>query len=170
MKSWGELREAESIHWNKLSKPERIELLKTSGFPSRFAREKWKQLDFRAKERMGKMINKTTQGEFALKEGVKEDAPLNQASGSAVAGLGDEPPVKKKRKRKKFAGMEVFEVTPEEYVKCLHGRTRYERWCKKFNMEDINNVEIQKYSYKYPKKSIIVQNEITGEMSYLMRR
>ena len=91
-------------------------------------------------------------------------------SGGFVAGLGEDPPVKqkKKRKRDKFAGCEVFEVTPEEYSKCVRGRTRYERWSKKLNMEESD--DIRSYAHKNPNSSIIVKNSQTGEMSYLMKR
>ena len=100
-----------------------------------------------------------------------EDAPINTASGGAIKGMGkppeDGPPVKK---RKKFAGADVFEVTAEEYSKCLYGRNRNERWSHKLNMDEITNQEIRTYAHRYPTKDIIVQNEITGEMSYLVRR
>ena len=62
-----ELDEAESIHWNKMKKDERVSLLKDSGLPSSFARDDWKGLDHRAKERMGKYVNKSTKGEYALR-------------------------------------------------------------------------------------------------------
>jgi len=91
----------------------------------------------------------------------------NVASGGDVAGLGKEPPVKP---RKKFAGCEVFEVGPDEYTKCLLGRTKYERWNKKLDMESIDNQEIRSYAHKNPSKSIILQNSRTREMSYLLRR
>ena len=62
-----ELDEAESIHWNKMKKDERVSLLKDSGLPSSFAKDDWKGLDHRAKERMGKYVNKSTKGEYALR-------------------------------------------------------------------------------------------------------
>jgi len=101
-------------------------------------------------------------------DGMNEEAPLNIAGdGSVVKGLDDEPPV---RKRKKFAGCEVFEVDSDEYTKCLYGRNRYERWNRKMDMEKIENAEIRNYAHKNPTSSIIVQNNKTGEMSYLIRR
>lgn len=68
-----------------------------------------------------------------------------------------------------FAGARVFKVTPEEYCNCLQGRRKHERWKRKLNMDSIDNVGIQKYAHRNPGKSIIVQNEKTGEMSYLIR-
>jgi hypothetical protein len=103
-----------------------------------------------------------------LLEGIKEEMPLNTASGDAIAGLGDEPPVRKK-KRKKFAGSPIFSVKEEEYLKCMHGRNKHERWSKKFDMSSIENLEIKKYAHRNPGKSIVLQNERTGEMIYLRR-
>lgn len=103
-----------------------------------------------------------------------EEVPTNTAgpsttsqAGGPMAGLGSEP-VMKKRKSKKFAGCEVFEVTPEDYAKCLNGRMRYERWSKRLNMEDHD--DIRTYAHRNPSSSIIVQNSQTGEMAYLMKR
>lgn len=103
-----------------------------------------------------------------------EEVPTNTAgpsttsqAGGPFPGLGSEP-VMKKRKKNKFAGCEVFEVTPEDYAKCLNGRMRYERWSKRLNMED--NDDIRSYAHRNPTRSVIVQNSQTGEMSYLMKR
>ena len=108
-----------------------------------------------------------------IKEGMRnEEAPLNTASAGAIKGLGkppeDGPPIKKKRK--KFAGVDVFEVTSEEYNKCMFGRNRYERWSRKLNMDEVVNKEIRVYAHSNPTKSIIVQNDLTKEMTYLLRR
>ena len=63
------LSEAETLRWGSLSASERKELLKDVRLPSSFAKDSWKDLDFRAKEKLGKYINKTTMGEFRLDEG-----------------------------------------------------------------------------------------------------
>jgi len=102
-----------------------------------------------------------------------EEVPTNNAGGPSaqrggpMAGLGSEP-VMRRRKKNKFAGCEVFEVTPEDYAKCLNGRMRYERWSKRLNMED--NDDIRTYAHRNPTRSVIIQNSQTGEMSYLMKR
>ena len=44
-----------------------------------------------------------------------------------------------------------------------------ERWKRKLNMDAFSNTEIRTYAHRNPGKSIIVQNEKTGEMSYLVR-
>ena len=109
-----------------------------------------------------------------------ETAPTNELGGgfsvsSASSNpnpnmAGFDPPLGKvvKRKRKKFAGVEIFPVTTEEFMKCAHGRQKYERWGKKMNMEDINNKDIRKYAHTNPGKSIIIQDQKSGVMSYLI--
>ena len=44
-----------------------------------------------------------------------------------------------------------------------------ERWKRKLNMDEFSNTEIRKYAHRNPGKSVIVQDENTGEMSYLVR-
>jgi len=127
------------------------------------------------------------------KEFEEEVAIANNASGGSVAGLDGEPPVSKKnqkihkRKTNKkgatasnnnesiqeasdtFAGNRVFSITNDEYCKCMHGRNKHERWAKKLNMDEIGNCDIRTYHHRNPAKSIIIQNNKTGEMSYLVR-
>ena len=103
---------------------------------------------------------------------VNEDlgvAPANNTTGIAGVKSGDLPPVRKK-KRKKFAGAEVFEVESEEYSKFFPGpRKKYERWNKRLNMDSIDNNEIRKFAHRNPGKQIIVQDKTTGMMMYLRR-
>ena len=122
--------------------------------------------------------------EYAQEEGLllTEDVPANNAGSGQVAGLGDEPPVKKgmtgdvqRRKQVKegyesFAGARVFDVTEDEYMKCNYGRTKHERWNRKLKMEDVGREDIKKFAHRNPSKSVIVRNEKTGEMQYLLRR
>ena len=106
-----------------------------------------------------------------IKEQIVKETPLNTASGGAIKGLGnppeDGPPVKKKRK--KFAGADVFPVSEEEYSRCMHGRNKHERWSRKFDMSKLENAELRTYAHRNPGKSIVLQNEKTGEMIYLRR-
>jgi len=97
------------------------------------------------------------------------------STGPAVAGINpppdDFPPVKKKKKRKpddKFMGNPVFKVSQEEYDKCITGKMKYERYAKYLKQENTDGVKDQ--IRRSGAKSIIVQNEKTGEMSYLFRR
>ena len=122
--------------------------------------------------------------EYAQGEGLllTEDVPANNAGNGQVAGLGDEPPVKKgmtgdiqRRKAVKesndtFGGTSIFDVSEDEYTKCYHGRSKHERWNRKLKMEDMGREDIKKYAHRNPAKSVIVRNEKTGEMQYLLRR
>ena len=100
----------------------------------------------------------------------KEDAAVNNVGDGAIAGAapGEEPPVRKKRK--KFAGCEVFEVSPDIYYKCVKGKQKFEHWKRYFDRESGVGAEIYEFAYKYPRKAIIVQNEVTKEMVYLRHK
>jgi len=78
------------------------------------------------------------------------------------------PPRKKKKIRETFAGCPVFELTSDEYNKCMRGRTKYERWNKKLNMEEMGNQEIRSFAHKNPGKPVVVKDSTTGIMSYLI--
>ena len=105
---------------------------------------------------------------------IEESAPTNSVGGGMSPHFGGEGGVqgtdpllgKKKKKRKKFAGAEVFELSGEEYHKCMHGRKKYERWNRRLNMENIDNQDIRSYAHKNPGKPIVVMDKTTGMMSY----
>ena len=94
------------------------------------------------------------------------------ASSGIVKGLGkppeDGPPVPKK-KRKKFAGADVFDVSNEEYMSAMKGRQKYERWSTKFNMDEIECKEIRSFAHRHPQRPIVLKNNMTGEMMYMRR-
>ena len=109
----------------------------------------------------------------------------NIASSGAVSGMGynvgkpDQPQVSgrdaddvkinpKKRKRDKFAGCEVFKVSTEEYNNCLRGRSKYERWNRKLDMDVMENQDIREYAHRNPNTPIIIMDEKYGTMSYLI--
>jgi len=122
-----------------------------------------------------------------------EEITMAVGDGGNLAGLDGKPPVSKKNQkvhRRKavgvtggvkeslepkqtvhptFAGTRIFKVKSEEYCKCMQGRRKHERWNRKLNMDEFSNTEIRKYAHRNPGKSVIVQDENTGEMSYLMR-
>jgi hypothetical protein len=113
-----------------------------------------------------------------LIEKLEEDgmggAPTNSASSGNIAGLGGDPVPVGSRKRKtrkcdsKFMGCPVYKVTSEEYQKCLRGKGKYERYAN--YMEDDRSADIKGQVKRTGASSIIVQNDKTGEMSYLFRR
>jgi len=104
----------------------------------------------------------------ALKLKVQESVEETANVVGNVAGIGGDIPPGKKKKRKKFAGSEVFEVDTEEYNRFMNGsRKKNERWTRKLNMEKMENQDIKSYAHKNPGKAIIVQDKATGMMCYL---
>ena len=85
--------------------------------------------------------------------------PLLRGATGATAGVSEQ-----------FAGVEVFDLSPEEYQNCVNGRNKYERWSRKLNMEDGTNQSIRRYSHRNPGKDIIVRDSRTGMMAYLKRK
>ena len=110
-----------------------------------------------------------------MKDLMKESAPMNSVGGGMSPHFGGEGAIqgtdahlgkKKPKKRKRFAGAEVFEMNSDEYHSCMYGRKKYERWNKKMNMENIDNQDIRKYAHKNPGKPIVIMDKSTGAMSY----
>lgn len=117
-----------------------------------------------------------------FKKELSEDTPANSMGGGfSVSSASSNPnpnmagydPLlfggkKIKRKRSKFAGAEVFKVTSEDYSKSVNGRKKWQRWNKNMNMEDIDNQDIRTYCHRNPGKAVIIQDENSGVMSYLI--
>ena len=100
-----------------------------------------------------------------------EDIANAVGDGSSVAGLNIDDPVppKKKKKREKFAGKDVFKVSEQEYDKCMPGKIKYERWSKTFDEDSEVGMEIKNYARRNPNTPFIVQNEKSGEMMFFTR-
>tara|TARA_R110000737_G_scaffold16694_1_gene33980 strand:- start:297 stop:695 length:399 start_codon:yes stop_codon:yes gene_type:complete len=116
---------------------------------------------------------------------VEEIHETMMSSSGGISGMGynigrpDQPQVsgrdaddvvvkRKKKTNETFAGCPVFTVTSEDYSKSLRGRSKYERWSKRMNMEDINNQSIRSYSHKNPGQAVIIKDSVTGTMSYFI--
>ena len=69
-----------------------------------------------------------------------------------------------------FAGMQVFKVSQDEYMKSINGRAKFQRWNKHMDMEKEENGEVKKYVHRNPGKPVLIQNDRTGEMAYLIHR
>ena len=120
-----------------------------------------------------------------LIEEIMESVPVNSMGGNfSNDGVGSNPnqymqgitPVmnnkihKRKKIKEMFAGCPVFEVSSDDFVKCSHGRKRYERWGNKMNMEEADNQDIKAYAHRNPGKPIIIKDSRYGTMSYLIPR
>lgn len=103
------------------------------------------------------------------------------AGSGAIAGIGVENPsmtgqaeppgltyAQRKKKRKKFAGTEVFEVDPEVFMKARFGKKKYDKYENYVGNDKIGQ-EIRQYGRSNPGKSIIIQDSLTGAMLYLKK-
>ena len=104
----------------------------------------------------------------------KEEIGLTAGSG-AIASIGigpdGEPPgitaaQKKKKKRKRFAGAEVFEVNTDIFMKARWGKKKYARYEYYVGNDEIGE-EIRQYGRANPSKPIVIQDNSTGAMLYL---
>lgn len=96
----------------------------------------------------------------------------NSVNGIAGVRPGDEPPGKagmSKLVRRKFAGVEMFEVSSNVYYKCILGKKRYARYNEYVGDDDVGQ-SIREYGRKNPKASIILKNVDTGDMIYFKKR
>jgi len=112
-----------------------------------------------------------------LKFFAKEEAPTNSMGAGGSPHFGQDGPIQGTdggltgdKQNEQFAGVEVFDLSPEEYQNCVNGRNKYERWSRKLNMEDGANQSIRRYSHRNPDKDIIVRDSRTGMMAYLKRK
>ena len=69
-----------------------------------------------------------------------------------------------------FAGMPVYKVSADEYTQSINGRRKFQRWSKHLDMENEDNTTIKKYAHRNPGQPVLVQNDKTGEMAYLIHR
>ena len=101
-----------------------------------------------------------------------EEAPTSSAGGGAIAGLGvgpdGEPGMqshKMLRRREKFAGVEVFKVSNDQFHKSVRGKVPSHRYSRYLGTDEMGE-EIRQYGRKNAGKSIILQNDMSGEMVY----
>jgi hypothetical protein len=100
---------------------------------------------------------------------LKEDAPVNNAGGGNVAGLGVGPQGEPGRssslmfKRGKFAGKDTFIVPTKMFHKGQLSKKKGQHW-KSYFTEDEGFNEIREFAIKNPKKAIILQDENTGAL------
>ena len=101
-------------------------------------------------------------GKTYLSEGIEEDI-ANVTGG--IAGLDGNPPANKSFLRR-FAKNDVFVVDTERFNKARTGKKKYLKYEKYVGNDEVGNA-IRDYGRKYPKKPIIIQDELTGAMTFL---
>lgn len=109
---------------------------------------------------------------------IRLDEQVNEeglaVGGGNIAGLGVEHPTKTgqaepgvmPKKRKKFAGSDVFKVEPNIFMKARFGKKKYAKY-EDYVGNDETGQEIREYGLKNPGKPIIIQDSLTGAMLYL---
>ena len=68
-----------------------------------------------------------------------------------------------------FAGVDVFNVSDDDFNNCKFGKKKHARWEKYVDVESETGKRIYGYAQNNPKKSIIVQHDKTGHMLYLKK-
>lgn len=101
-----------------------------------------------------------------------EDAPAMSAGSGAVAGIGvgphGEPGISHSTmlKRKKFAGMDVFEVNSDIFHSLRFGKRKHARYEHYVGNDEVGQA-IREYGNEDYSRPIIIQDERTGAMCYL---
>jgi hypothetical protein len=96
-----------------------------------------------------------------------EDAGANAAGNGGVAGLGVGPQGEPGgTKRTRFANNDVFIVKSERFFAAQQGKRKFLAY-DKYVGDDETGKEIREYAVSNPDKPVILQDEVTGAMSYL---
>jgi hypothetical protein len=106
----------------------------------------------------------------------KKLVETNSAAGGNIAGLPpDTPPGPKKKKKKGddcmirrevFAGMDVFEVNQDVFLRCREAKGRYDRYIQHVG-EDAIGQAIREFGLKHHSKAIILKDSKYGNMTFL---
>ena len=114
-------------------------------------------------------------------EELEEETPTMSVSGGGIAGVSDNNPPAPLKKPRRLSpeelekmlgkGIKSFKVSKEEYEKFSdRAKRKNERWNKFFEDDSQNGGAIKKYSQRNPRKPVVIQNELTGEMAILRRK
>lgn len=102
---------------------------------------------------------------------VESEVPTNvSAGGLNIAGLDNNPPVRKKQPDDKFAGHPVFDVSSDIYHGSNPMKKKWERWNKFVPLSDdvaIVTETLREYAINNPKDAIILRDKNTGLMRFI---
>tara|TARA_Y100000590_G_scaffold47123_1_gene49924 strand:+ start:359 stop:721 length:363 start_codon:yes stop_codon:yes gene_type:complete len=98
----------------------------------------------------------------------------NQAGAGNIAALPPDTPAVKKKKKKEdcmvrrevFAGMDVFEVSQDTFLRCKDAKGRYDRYIQHVG-EDAVGQAIREFGLKHHAKAIILKDNKYGNMTFL---
>ena len=100
---------------------------------------------------------------------VEESSVPTTTIGGVKGGMVGEPPGPKKKKKKKqeiFAGINVYEVSSDVFLKCKGEKGRYDRYVKHVGADEVGQ-EIREYGLKNPGRGIIIKDSKSGSMVVL---
>ena len=95
-----------------------------------------------------------------------EDASVNNVGGGNIAGANGDPPKPTKVMMRRFANHDVFVVDGKKFNDARFGKKKYLKYEKYVGNDEVGDA-IRTYGRKYPKKPIILQDELTGAMTFL---
>ena len=101
-----------------------------------------------------------------LKSDMLTEEIANNVGTGSIAGVDGNPPVGKKIMMRRFAGNDVFVVNSAKFNSAKLGKKKYLKYEKYVGSDDVGDA-IRVYGRKYPKKPIIIQDELTGAMTFL---
>ena len=104
-----------------------------------------------------------------LKEELANGLPTNNASPVNIAGLGPNPPVRKKPDDS-FAGHAVFNVNSDTYHHTNYPRRKFQRWATMAPGMNEELQNIREYAINNPKAGIIIRESSTGLMRYIKHK
>jgi hypothetical protein len=103
--------------------------------------------------------------EYIASDIINEDIANAVGTGN-IAGTTGDPPVGSKVMMRRFAKNDVFVVNAEKFNQARFGKKKYHKYENYVGNDEVGNA-IRTYGRKYPKKPIIIQDELTGAMTFL---
>lgn len=103
--------------------------------------------------------------EYMASEMINEDI-ANAVGGGNIAGTTGDPPGGSKVMMRRFAKNDVFVVDAKKFNQARFGKKKYHKYENYVGNDEVGNA-IRVYGRKYPKKPIIIQDELTGAMTFL---
>jgi hypothetical protein len=103
--------------------------------------------------------------EYMASEIINEDIANAVGTGN-IAGTTGDPPKGSKVMMRRFAKNDVFVVNAEKFNQARFGKKKYHKYENYVGNDEVGDA-IRVYGRKYPKKPIIIQDELTGAMTFL---
>lgn len=95
---------------------------------------------------------------------------VNSTAGGQLAAINADPTAPLfVKKKKKFAGIRVFDVSDDQYQRTAAGgaKKKGSRWGSHFDRENAANKYMRNWANRNKNKPMIARNSRTGEMSFI---